>query len=53
MARQTPYVGGMMVWNLNFQIAVPQTDEKWGFAVLHPDWSGRPAFLALAAMPKN
>ncbi len=53
MARQTPYVGGMMVWNLNFQIAVPQTDEKWGFAVLHPDWSGRPAFLALAAMPKT
>ena len=27
--------------------------DKWGFAVLHSDWSGRPAYLALAAMPKT
>jgi hypothetical protein len=53
MARQTPYIGGLMVWNLNYQIAVPQTDEKWGFAVLNADWSGRPAYRALAAMPKT
>jgi hypothetical protein len=53
IARQTPYIGGVMVWNLNYQIAVPQTDEKWGFAVLHADYSPRPAFLALAAMPKT
>jgi hypothetical protein len=53
IARQTAYIGGVMVWNLNYQIAVPQTDEKWGFAVLHADWSGRPAFNALASMPKS
>jgi hypothetical protein len=53
LARQTSYIGGLMIWNLNYQIAVPQTDEKWGFAVLHADWSGRPAFLALASMPKT
>ena len=52
LSRQ-PYIGGVMVWNLNYQIAVPQTDEKWGFAVLHADWSARPAFQALASMPKT
>ena len=41
-----------MVWNLNYQMAVPQTDEKWGFAVLRADFSPRPAFSALASMPK-
>jgi polysaccharide biosynthesis protein PslG len=52
IARQTPYIGGVMVWNLNYQMAVPQTNEKWGFAVMRADWSPRPAFLALASMPK-
>jgi polysaccharide biosynthesis protein PslG len=52
IARQTPYIGGVMVWNLNYQAVVPQTDEKWGFAVIRADWSPRPAYLALAAMPK-
>ncbi len=52
IARQTPYIGGVMVWNLNYQVAVPQTDEKWGFSVLRSDWSGRPAYWALANMPK-
>ncbi len=53
IARSTPYIGGLMIWNLNYQVIVPQTDEKWGFSVLRPDWSGRPAFFALAAMPKS
>ncbi|MDQ6672493.1 MAG: hypothetical protein M3069_17420 [Chloroflexota bacterium] len=53
MARQTPLVGGVIIWNLNFQMVVPQSDEKWGFAVLRPDFSPRPAFSALAAMPKQ
>jgi hypothetical protein len=52
IARQTTYIGGVMVWNLNYQLAVPQTNEKWGFAVMRADWSPRPAFLALASMPK-
>jgi hypothetical protein len=52
IARQTPYIGGVMVWNLNYQAIVPQSDEKWGFSVLRSDWSARPAFTALATMPK-
>ena len=46
------YVGGMFVWNLNFQIAVPVTDEKWGFGVIRSDWSARPAYSALASALK-
>ena len=53
MARQTPYIGGVMVWNLNYQVAVPKSDEKWGFSVIRSDWSARPAYTALAAMPKS
>ncbi|MBV9595875.1 MAG: cellulase family glycosylhydrolase [Chloroflexi bacterium] len=53
MARNLDYVGGMMQWNLNYQLAVPQTDEKWGFGIIRNDWSGRPAYSALAQMPKS
>jgi hypothetical protein len=42
----------MVVWNLNFQLAVPQTDEKWGFGVIRDDWTLRPAYFALAQMIK-
>ena len=47
------YVAGMMQWNLNYQLAVPQTDEKWGFGILRDDWSHRPAYDALVSMPKR
>src|SRR5438045_1609776 len=43
IARQTPYIGGVMVWNLNYQVAVPKTDEKWGFSVLRSGWNERAA----------
>ncbi|MCA1645103.1 MAG: glycoside hydrolase family protein [Chloroflexi bacterium] len=52
MARQLPYVGGMFQWNLNFQMSVPQSDEKWGFGIVRADYSGRPAYGALLGMPK-
>ena len=52
-ARSLEYVGGMIVWNLNFQLAVPATDEKWGFGVIRDDWTPRPAYSALAQMPKS
>jgi hypothetical protein len=52
MARQVPYVGGMFQWNLNFQMSVPQSDEKWGFGIVRADYSGRPAYGALLGMPK-
>jgi hypothetical protein len=40
----------MFVWNLNFQVTTQQQDEKWGFGILRPDWSPRPAFNAIKAM---
>lgn len=52
-ARALDYVGGMVAWNLDFQLAVAATDEKWGFAVLRDDWTPRPAYSALAQMPKS
>jgi polysaccharide biosynthesis protein PslG len=42
-----------MQWNLNMQLAVPQTDEKWGFGIVRSDWSPRPAYSALVEMPKT
>jgi hypothetical protein len=53
MARALDYVAGMMQWDLNMQLAVPQSDEKWGFGILRSDWTGRPAYFALSAMPKT
>jgi polysaccharide biosynthesis protein PslG len=52
LARQTPYVGAMFAFNLNFQLSVPQTDEKWGFGVIDADYNGRPAYFRLLGMPK-
>jgi hypothetical protein len=52
MARRTPYVGAMFQWNLNFQLSVPRSDEKWGFGVVRADYSGRPAYFSLLGMPK-
>jgi polysaccharide biosynthesis protein PslG len=52
LARQTPYVGAMFAFNLNFQLSVPQTDEKWGFGVIQSNYSGRPAYFRLLGMPK-
>jgi hypothetical protein len=48
-----PWLGAIFVWNLNFQVVVPQPDEKWGFGVVRFDYSARPAYSALASMPKN
>lgn len=47
------WLGGIFIWNLNFQALVPSSDEKWGFGVLRSDFSPRPAYNALAAMPKS
>jgi hypothetical protein len=52
MARNTPYVGAMFQWNLNFQLSVGQDDEKWGFGIVRSDYSGRPAYGRLLGMPK-
>ncbi|MBI3966114.1 MAG: hypothetical protein HY329_10810 [Chloroflexi bacterium] len=47
-----PWVGAMFIWNLNFATIVPDTDEKWSFGILNPDFTPRPAYTALRNMPK-
>ncbi|MBV9545256.1 MAG: cellulase family glycosylhydrolase [Chloroflexi bacterium] len=53
MARGLDYVAGMMQWNLNMQLAVQQSDEKWGFGIVREDWTPRPAYSALVNMQKT
>ncbi len=52
MARQQGYVGVMFVWNLNFASVAGPADEKAGFSLVRADGYPRPAYLALAAMPR-
>lgn len=52
-----PWAGGMFLWNLNF--AIPwrfygnELHEQASFGVLNSDWSPRPAYSAIQAMPKD
>jgi hypothetical protein len=52
-----PWVSGMFLWQLNF--AVPwrfngnERHEQASFGVLNGDWSPRPAYDAIKAMPKR
>jgi hypothetical protein len=52
-----PWVGAMFVWNLNFAISASGNGEplheQASFGVLNGDWSPRPAWYAIQAMPKN
>ncbi len=52
LGKSYPWVGTMFVWNLNFSVITPPSDEKYPWAVLKSDWSPRPAYTALKAMPK-
>jgi len=45
-------MGIMFLWNLQFSTLVEPWDHKGYWSVLNPDWSHRPAFDALKAMPK-
>lgn len=52
-----PWVGAMFLWQLNF--AVPwkyegnELHEQASYGVINGDWSPRPAYTALQAMPKD
>ena len=52
-----PWVGAMFLWQLNY--AVPwkyqgnELHEQASFGVLNGDWSPRPAYYAIQAMPKD
>jgi len=52
IARGWGWVGPMFVWNLNFAPVSGPADEKAAFGIVRADWSHRPAFAALANMPK-
>ncbi|MER3403912.1 MAG: hypothetical protein C4289_00985 [Chloroflexota bacterium] len=52
LARQRPWVQLFVVWNLNYRVVVPPTDEKYAFGIVEPDWTPLPAYLALKALPK-
>jgi polysaccharide biosynthesis protein PslG len=50
----TPWVGNMFLWNINFAVlwgAKGEPEHEQGsFGLLNPDWSPRPAFLALQGL---
>jgi polysaccharide biosynthesis protein PslG len=53
LGKSYPWMGVMFVWNLNFQVTTNNpSDEKYGWGVLHSDWSARPAYTALKNMQK-
>jgi hypothetical protein len=52
------WVSAMFLWNLNFSIPWTNLEgnplhEQASFSVLNPDWSPRPAWHAIQAMPKE
>ena len=52
IAKGWGWVGPMFLWNLNFAPLCGAADEKAAFGIVRSNWSPRPAFAALANMPK-
>lgn len=52
IAKQSGYMGVMFIWNLDFSVEVGAWWEGSKFSILRPDGTPRPAYNALAAMPK-
>ena len=52
IAKGWGWVGPMFLWNLNFGPVSGRHDEKAAFGIVRENWSMRPAFAALAHMPK-
>jgi hypothetical protein len=52
-----PWVSGMFLWQLNFAVLWKyqgnELHEQASFGVLNGDWSPRPSYLAIQAMPKD
>lgn len=53
-----PNVQAMFLWNLNFSVAWKgahndETHEQASFSIINGDWSPRPAWYAIRAMPKQ
>ncbi|NNJ10010.1 hypothetical protein EKD04_006700 [Chloroflexales bacterium ZM16-3] len=51
---QYPWVSNMFLWNINFAILWGERGdplhEQASFAILNPDWSPRPAYLAVQSL---
>jgi hypothetical protein len=52
LAKEWGYVGVAFLWNLNFWPIRGTEDEMAKFCIVRGDWSPRPAYNALKALPK-
>ncbi|MFQ6001469.1 MAG: beta-galactosidase, partial [Anaerolineae bacterium] len=52
IAKARGYMGVMFLWNLNYAPVCGAECEQSAFGIVRPDWSLRPAYNALANMPK-
>jgi hypothetical protein len=52
IAKQSGYMGVMFIWNLDFSVEVGAWWEGSKFSLLRADGTPRPAYSALASMPK-
>jgi polysaccharide biosynthesis protein PslG len=50
--QEWPWMGIMFLWNLQFSTMMDPNDHKGHWSVLNSDWSHRPAYDAIKAMPK-
>jgi polysaccharide biosynthesis protein PslG len=53
LADDWPWVGPMMLWNLNFAPWIGAAFSESGYSLLRPDGSFRPSYFALATIPKQ
>jgi len=52
MGKECVWIGPMFLWNLDISMYAGPDSEISAFSIVRPDGSPRPAFTALAAMPK-
>lgn len=53
LAHDWPQVGPMILWNLNFAPWIGDAFSESGYSLLRPDGTPRPAYFALATIPKE
>jgi hypothetical protein len=56
LAQERPYMGPMILWNLNFATlagAVDHSDPQTGYGVLDSTWQPRPVYQRLRRAPKS
>ena len=53
IAHNSPKIGPMILWNLNFGPLLGDGYAETGYSILRPDGSPRPVYLALQAAPKE